>query len=569
MNSQPVSIELLLVVPNPIFRLGLKSVWQSCPDMVVVAEVETASAALKYLQTQRLSEVTIPPTLAQVIVIDSAIEGSPLPLCQNLKAWYPQYKQVLLADPQISAAIAQQIGIEGYCPKTAAPSQLVATVRQVALGETYQVQIEINQHRETSSPSDRWQVLLHDWYVRGLKTINQAESNLKQQQSYIPQLSRLEQAVVQGRLRELSVARRCVHWLLAPRRQTPEFPASEIAKETEPRVAEELTPALVPVSGRKQAFAATAMHLQFDLENLTQSPLELDILKREKRQELLQGILEELEVLIEDLQFSQIQRVQLVSKKMDLLRDLWTAAIARFFGRYSRLKIENEEIEVVPLLLQEIDKIEQDYLEKIPLFVELLSYLLYETPLMIDHRLYAVGTPEALRRAEMLIQNLVIQIGNGVVNSLLNRLADVVSVKQVFYDQQLISSRKIERFRNDLSWKARQEQWFGEPKAIFESQYCLLVLEGRGIKKVAIYASRREELDRLKGWSLWVTLLLEGRDAIAPRLQALVAALGRVLVYFLTQVVGRGIGLVARGILQGVGNSWSESRLSRNGDRPQ
>jgi hypothetical protein len=278
-------------------------------------------------------------------------------------------------------------------------------------------------------------------------------------------------------------------------------------------------------------------------------------------------ILEEIEVLLQDLQFSQIKDAQLVGKKIDLLRDLWSGAITQFFGKYSRIMVKGEEVEIVPILLEDIDRIQAEYLEKIPLFLELINYLVYELPLMIDNRLYAAGTPEAKKRAEMLTQNLIIQLGNGVVNPLLNHFADVVAVKQIFYDEQLITSRKIERFRNDLSWRSRQQQWLGEPKAIFESQYSLLVLEGRGIQKVSVYAPRREELDRLKGWSLVVTLVLEGRDAIAPRLQALVGSVGQALIYVLTHIIVRGIGLVARGVLQGIGNSWSDSRLSGNGDR--
>ena len=52
-----------------------------------------------------------------------------------------------------------------------------------------------------------------------------------------------------------------------------------------------------------------------------------------------------------------------------------------------------------------------------------------------------------------------------------------------------------------------------------------------------------------------VTLALEARDALAPQLQNLVRSLGDLLVLLLTQVVGKAIGLVGRGILQGMGRS--------------
>lgn len=585
-HSQPFPIRLLLIVPSRIFRLGLQATVQAYPELEIMAEVDTPSAALRYLQAQRLSISDRPPGVG-IIVIDSALETSLSPdallrFCQNLKTWYPPYKLVLLSDPgTVSWQKAQAVGVDGYCPKTADQSQLVATLKQVALGESYQVKVTPS-WVESDRPS-WWTRVKHRWYLWGIKTISEVETKLKAQLKQ-PDLSVLERAVIRGRLRELLTARWCIHWVLAPRLETVEFaetknpngnpnselPANQSLVPSPPAILDlESSESLIPISPLQQVLETTAAHLQFHLNNLTHTPLELDILKPQKRQELLQVILEEWEVLLQDLRFSQIQGEQLVAKKIDLLRDLWSASVTEFFGKYSRITIKREEVEIVPIVLQDIDRIQTEYLEKIPLFIDLLNYLVYETPLMIDNRLYAPGTPEARKRAEMLTQNLIIQLGNSVVNPLLNHFADFVEVKQIFYDQQLITSRKIERFRNDLSWRSRQEQWLGEPKAIFESQYSLFVLEGRGIEKIAIYAPRREELDSLKGWSLVVTLILEGRDAVAPRLQALVGSVGQVLIYILTHVIGRGIGLVARGVLQGIGNSWSDSRLSGNSDRPK
>ena len=50
-------------------------------------------------------------------------------------------------------------------------------------------------------------------------------------------------------------------------------------------------------------------------------------------------------------------------------------------------------------------------------------------------------------------------------------------------------------------------------------------------------------------------MLFRSRDALAPQLQNLVRALGDFVVVVLTQVVGRAIGLVGRGIAQGMGRS--------------
>jgi hypothetical protein len=93
-----------------------------------------------------------------------------------------------------------------------------------------------------------------------------------------------------------------------------------------------------------------------------------------------------------------------------------------------------------------------------------------------------------------------------------------------------------------------------EPQAIFESRYELFVFAPRGIATISIYAPRGQELAQLSGIPLVITLAIEFRDAIAPRLQSLLSFLGSGVVFVLTQVIGRGIGLIGRGILQGIGS---------------
>ena len=217
-------------------------------------------------------------------------------------------------------------------------------------------------------------------------------------------------------------------------------------------------------------------------------------------------------------------------------------------------------------LLQDAVFVQTAILDKIPLVIDLFSYLLFQRPLVIDNASYPYCSPEAMERAEALLENLLIQLANGVVQPLLNRIADVEAIKQSFYDRHLLSTREIERFRNNLSWKYRLENYIGEPKAIFESRYELLVLASRGIAKISIYAPRGQELAQLDGIRLAVTLALETRDAIAPLLQGAVAFLGTGIVYVFTQVIGRAIGLIGRGILQGIGGSLPESKFGRNNE---
>ena len=114
-----------------------------------------------------------------------------------------------------------------------------------------------------------------------------------------------------------------------------------------------------------------------------------------------------------------------------------------------------------------------------------------------------------------------------------------------------------QRFRNSMQ----------KLQYIFESQYPLFYLTSQGIKTRNIYSPRQLELSQLQGLPLATTIFLELRDALSPRLRSLVKFLGNGFVFLLTQVIGRAIGLVVRGILQGVGNTWQETRYGKNRSR--
>lgn len=273
------------------------------------------------------------------------------------------------------------------------------------------------------------------------------------------------------------------------------------------------------------------------------------------------------EEMLDELRFSQVTLEQLPQKRSRLLQDLWQVSLTDFFGKYYTLPVGSDEFEVVNVLLADGELVRDAILDQIPSVVELLSHQLFKTPLMIDNVSYPAQTPEAMLCAEMLLQNLIIQVANAVIQPLLNEFADIETIKQSFYDRRLISSREIARFRNNLSWRYRVARLLVEPRAIFESRYNLFVLSDTGIQQASIYAPRRQDLEQLRGIPLVVTLAYETRDAIAPRLRSAISWVGRGVVYVLTQVVGRSIGLVVRGVIQGVGSTWQDTRFGKNGER--
>lgn len=594
-------LKLLLIDPDPIFRAGLRVVIEKFPDLEVVAEVETSAAALQILAESGNATIDL------VVLVDlDRFQSQPnLRLqCQQLKIQYPNLPVLLLTTQKYGLLkVAQQAGIEGYCPKEVSVSDLVSAIRQVAAGESYWFEAKEKRDSTPLLPNTITQRITPGIFTKvrnqlrlsGLQQINFSLAEVTAQLQ-IPGLSPLDRAFLAGQRRELLASRWLVNQLLAtpeassqvggsspvPQRKS-QFPLRKLAfreqglEKGDALKHIKLTSPLVQLENSSQAslktlqsdlFESTLAKLQFSLQNLSGVPLEVDIFREEKKRELLELILLKVKNILDELH-SQVQISQLPELQPVIMRDLWQAVITDFFGKYSLLQVGSRNLEIVNYLLQDAFIVQAAILNRIPLVVDLFAFLLFQTPLVIDNVPYAANSPEAKERAESILNNLLIQVANGVVQPLLNQFANVETIKQSFYDRRLISTREIEQFRNNLSWKYRLSNYISEPKAIFESRYELFVLASRGIAKISIYAPRSQELAKLSGIPLAVTLVLETRDAIAPRLQAAVAFLGSGIIYILTQVIGRAIGLVGRGILQGIGGSLSESKFGRNGERPK
>jgi DNA-binding NarL/FixJ family response regulator len=590
----------MLIDADPVFRLGLRFGLSAFPDIQIMSEAPDGETALQLLASRFnamtsgtssgvIAETIDPPNPNLTAGIDlialdielgrtnpEQIQG--LTLCQQLKTQYPNLPVLLFspnADPLFLAA-AEQAGANGFCLKSAELPDLIGTIRQAAFGQPLiQAPRPSLSVAPPSTPSAL--VLLRNWRRSGNQQIDRALTEVTNALQDLS-LSPLDRTILSGRYRELRAAR----WLLNRLLDTPILPepapaapnAQPLIRSTDtssslPHSSSLISPAVNPSPPadlqnlQSIVFDAVFANLQTSLENQTGVPLEIDILREDKKRELIYLILRKYEDLIAELRYSQAALDLLEQKRSMLLLDLWQATVADFFGRYATVEVHGTAIEIVNVLLQDGSIVEPAILDKIPGFIELLAHLLFQSPIVVDSTPYSPGNPAALERAELLLENLLIQVANAVVQPLLNRFANVEAIKQTFYDRRLLSSREVERFRNDLSWKYRVERYFNEPKDIFESQYRLFTFTGRGIQRTTIYTPRNQELAELSGIPLVVTVALETRDAIAPRVRSTVAFVGNGVIYVLTNVIGRGIGLIGRGILEGIGNVFQDDRFSR------
>lgn len=568
MSNRP--IELLTIDDDPIFRLGFATALEAFDDIQVIAQADNIATALA-----RLAE-----EIPDLVILEPAMPDG-WQLCRQIRQDYPDLPIFLLSATTDSENLlaAQAYGVKGYAPKGTAIGEVVALLRLVAAGETQWYPIApLSSDRSLRQPIRR-----RNWLVRTRESgLAQIEATLEEVQAQLdnPQLPLFDWLYWSGRRRELLASRWLVKQLLpvevvvipetTPKPQEPRDRGGELAispRRDMSRLSLPPTDSLAPgTSSTAVVFNNTLAKIQLGIENRTGVPLEIDILQANKKQEIFYLVLDRLRKILEDLRSLNVTREELPQKRSLVLRELLESSLLDFFSQYyTSLGLNaNKIIEIFSL---DARTIEEEILEKIPMITELLGYCLFETHLAIDNVFYRPESPEAITRAEIILQNLIERIVNAIVQVILNNFSEVEIIKQNLYNKNYLSSREIARFRNDISWRYRKERYIEEPKNIFESQYRLFFLNGGSLKTIYIYAPRQDELYQLNGIPWLVTIALELRDALSPRLRAVVAFVGKGAVYLLTQVIGRAIGLIARGIIQGIGNTLQETRYGKNSER--
>ncbi|MEY3403388.1 MAG: regulator [Anabaena sp. CRKS33] len=563
-------LQLLLIDPDPIFRLGLKVTLETIPNLQVIADVPSDTSALKVI-----AEI-LAVNYQQIHLIILALNNEQLgeQFCRQLKTLYPHIPILLLTSTSQRELIisAKAIGINGYCPKGVSISQLVPILEQVANGGYYWFEDGKMSNFTSSSLAGKLRNHLQSSGINYIDdTLYQVTEQLK-----LPGITLLNKAILAGQRRELLAARWFVSNLLKlphkrqnlPPNLPPKTPINQVIIKSETQPLIDIPTGVSSQQLQSELLTLCLNKLKFPLENLTDTPLEIDILGEDKKRELLYIILHKFFQQLDEIRNFNFNKNQIFNLKEQILLDLWQFSITDFFSNYSRISLDKQEINLVKFLLDKNTDLQKEIIKKVPLFGDFLSYLLLCTDLYIDNVSCPFGSKEAQSQALLILENLLIHIANNVIQPLLNYLADVETIKQNFYHRQMISTREIERFRNNLSWKYRLNQYINEAQTIFESRYELFVFAPRGIAKISIYAPRTQELAELSGIPLGVTLMLEFRDAIAPRLQSLLGFLGTGIVFVLTQVIGRGLGLVGRGILQGIGSvSLTEKGQRKNKNR--
>lgn len=560
-------ITVAIVDRDRIFSLGLQAWTSEClgRDQAVTVELFDRVAPL----LKRLEDVPI----ALAIVGDLP---TPKRAYQSL---CERNVRVLALVETLTPAVRDQlqaIGVRGACHKTTDADRMVMLMREVLADR--------EAWKDLDAASLQGGLDLDQ--LTGLAYVNVTLARIERRLERSG-LSQLERWFLEGQRREVLAARWIVRRVFASRSATTSNATPEPVTDRPDSIASDPLRSATASSSipsdraldrlpSKQALTAPAeiralcidrvlTRLQGETRNLSGRPLEIDILSPEKRRELLAIVLRRFDDALSEAVTETVTVDRLYTNRDRLLLDLWNEAAFSFFGYYRTVAINGQTVAVIDAVLEGRDTARKTILDRIPFFPELLASLVCGAPLVVDNTTYAAGSSEACIRAQMLLENVLVHVANAIVQPLLEQFGDIESIKRDFYDRRLLSTREIERFRNDLSWRYRWQTYVSDPTAIYESRHQIYVLGDLGIRYLSIYAPRRHELSELGSFQQAVTLVLEGRDALAPRVRQVVSIVGSGLVYVLTQVVGRGLGLIGRGILDGIGNAKLD-RPARNGN---
>ena len=364
--------------------------------------------------------------------------------------------------------------------------------------------------------------------------------------------------MLEGRCRELRSARNLLLWLWGPLHTG----LAEAVPLRDQSTTLELT-----LNDRQPSAVWNAIQQRLEgavssgLGNSTGQLLAIEGLHPERRRDLLLALLQQLHEVLLRLRGDQLVSTRdqkaLSARWQSLQTEVRQQALRSVAGNYVRLPQGESLVAVADQLVHRSDLRQSD--DELPDPQTMLASLVLDQPVLVDGQLLPSDDPRALLQLETLISNWLVRTAELIGSELLGICGEWPELRRYLLQQDLISTRELERLRNQLNSQSRWQDWIERPIRLYESRRLLFSLKTGRIEPLLLTEPRDEELRRLRWWQQQVALIVEARDAIAPQVQALVKRLGDLMVVVLTQVVGRAIGLIGRGIAQGMGRSLGRS----------
>ena len=290
-------------------------------------------------------------------------------------------------------------------------------------------------------------------------------------------------------------------------------------------------------------------NLDVDFNN---SSIILSGIKKEFISRLICKMLDELDNLIKNIKENYKEK----DYKEDfnsLIEELRLNTISNITESYFRVKKNGESISLNEYIYKEVtcNEIDRESHESI-MFID---PIIKNEPIDYDGKLLPLYETESFIVLENIISNWIIRNCNLLASEVFNICSSWPELRTLLINPQLQSTRSFERFRNNINNYNRWHENIYMPIYLYESKREYIDIIDSKFTRYYKNENREKELENLEWFQKQVTLLVEIRDAIAPQLEIAVKYIGNLFVNFLTKVVGKAIGLVGKGILQGLGRS--------------
>ena len=359
-----------------------------------------------------------------------------------------------------------------------------------------------------------------------------------------------------GRRRELLTAKRLILWLWGPLEVLIESPVKNNIKP----INKYNTDITIKNSSSKELWKVIYKRvnekIQDDLINSTDELVALYSLNSFKRHNLLKTLLQEFSIIINKLDSMNDQEERFEDILQSITPELRANTLRNFIDSYDHLLKNGVEVSISDFL---VDNAQLDILDdELPSIALIIDPILNNKPIQIDGEYISTEDPRCVIQLEMLILNWILRTAEIVGEEIISSCSEWPELRKYFLNKELVSTRELERKRNHINTKNQIQNLFRKPVRLYESKRLYYTVKNNIIEKIIIFEPRDDELKKLDWAQRQIAFIIELRDALAPQVQATIQYLGDLIVLILTKVVGRSIGLIGRGIAQGMGKNLSK-----------
>ena len=241
----------------------------------------------------------------------------------------------------------------------------------------------------------------------------------------------------------------------------------------------------------------------------------------------------------------------------DLISQLKKNTLVNIIDSYTRIKKNGDLISINDFIFSQFENMTNvDDFESHDIFT-IIEPIIKNEPLYHNGKILPLYETESFKTFESIISNWVLRTSNLMAADIFNYCSGWPELRNLFINPKLQSTRNFERFRNNINNYDRWHNNFYMPVYLYESKREYIDIVDNNFIRYFKNENREKDIDKLTWLQKQITLLVEIRDAISPQLEIAIKYIGNIFVTILTKVVGKAIGLVGKGILQGLGRSKS------------